>query len=105
VPRAHMFRGMGKKRATATIALGGLLALAGFATSVVYFLQPWRTCDYDDSPAACAMLPADAGVMTVAMFVTVFGLAVGVVGIYLWRRTISAIQTGAKGDVQFGGVG
>jgi hypothetical protein len=96
---------MGKKRITATIAVGGLLALAGFVTSVVYFFQPWRTCDYDDSPAACAMLPADAAVMTVAMFVAVFGLAVAVIGVYFLRRTISAIQTGANGDVQFGGVG
>ena len=96
---------MGLKTAVTTTAVGGLFALAGFVTSVVYFLQPWRTCDYDDTPAACAMLPADAAVMTVAMFVAVFGLAVAAIGAYFWRRTISAIQTGANGDVQFGGVG
>ena len=101
----HTLRGMRKKTVAATIAIGGLLALAGCATSVVYFLQPWRTCDYDDSPAACAMLPADAAVMTAAMFVAIVGLAVAALGVYFWRRTISAIQAGANGDVQLGGVG
>ena len=51
------------------------------------------------------MLPVDAAVMMVAMFCAVFGLVVAAVGVYFWRRTISAIQTGANGDVQFGGVG
>jgi hypothetical protein len=53
--------------------------------TIVYLFQPWRSCPYDDSPAACAMLPADATVMTIAMFGTLIGLVVLVLGLLVRR--------------------
>jgi hypothetical protein len=53
-----------------------LLALVGATATVVYFFQPWRSCDYEDTSAGCAMLPVDAAVMTVAAVTTL--VAVGV---------------------------
>lgn len=57
------------------VAGSGLIALVGAIAAVVYFLQPWRTCDYEDTSAGCAMLPGDATVMVVAVVVTL--VAVG----------------------------
>ncbi|WP_181408410.1 hypothetical protein [Schumannella sp. 10F1B-5-1] len=54
--------------------------------SLVYLFQPWRTCPYDDSPAACAMLPMDATVLAVAIAVTFLGLATVLVGVGLGAR-------------------
>ena len=65
-----------KRLATAAIVTGALIAVAGFVTSVVYFFQPWRSCDYEDSSAGCAMLAGDAAVMTFAMLATVVGIGV-----------------------------
>ena len=65
-----------------------LFALAGAAVAVVYFFQPWRSCDYEDTSAGCVMLPADATVMGVAMVVTV--LAVGVLVFALLAKGRSA---------------
>ena len=81
------------KLATAAILTGALIALAGFVTSVVYFLQPWRSCDYEDTSAGCAMLPGDAAVMTLAMLATVVGIGVLLGGLGLravMRRVRSA---------------
>jgi hypothetical protein len=59
--------------------------------TIVYLFQPWRSCcPYDDSPAACAMLPADATAMTIAMFGTLIGLVVLVLGLLV--RRASAIR-------------
>ena len=70
-----------KRLATAAIVTGAFIALAGFVTSVVYFFQPWRSCDYEDSSAGCAMLAGDAAVMTFAMLATVVGIGVVVGGL------------------------
>ena len=63
------------------ILVGGTtLAVLGAVVSVVFFMQPWRTCPDDDVPAACPMLPLDAAVMEAAMVVTLFATAVAIAG-------------------------
>lgn len=69
---------------------GGVTAIAGIVTSLVYIFQPWRTCPYDDTPAACAMLPADAAILAVALIASFLGLCVllgGVVARVNMRRS------------------
>jgi hypothetical protein len=51
-------------------------ALVGAVVTIVYFYQPWRSCDYEDTSAGCAMLPADATVMAIAMFATLAAMVV-----------------------------
>jgi Mg/Co/Ni transporter MgtE len=63
-----------KRGAPIAIILGAVLAIAGFVTTTIYVFQPWRTCDYDDSLAACSMLPVDAAILTVAISAAVLGL-------------------------------
>lgn len=60
---------------------GGVTAIAAIVTSIVYMFQPWRTCPYDDTPAACVMLPADAAILAVALISSFLGLCVLVSGI------------------------
>ena len=67
-----------------------LFALAGAIVAVVYFFQPWRSCEYEDTSAGCAMLPLDATVMGVAMVVTV--MAVGVLVFALLAKGRSAAR-------------
>ena len=69
--------------------MGGLLGIVGAAVTVVYIFQPWRSCPYDDSPAACSMLPLDAAVMTAAMLATVVGVVLLVVGLITGSRNPS----------------
>ncbi|GAB6939665.1 hypothetical protein JCM11754A_31920 [Isoptericola variabilis] len=59
---------------------GTALAVVGAVVSVIYFLQPWRTCPDEDSSAGCAMLPLDASIMSAAMVVTLFAMAVAITG-------------------------
>jgi len=59
---------------------GTSLAVVGAVVSVIYFLQPWRTCPDEDSSAGCAMLPLDASIMSAAMVVTLFAMAVAIAG-------------------------
>ena len=65
------------------VATGATLALVGAIVTVVYLFQPWRTCPYDDSPAACAMLPADATVLAIAVCATLIGVLILVLGLLL----------------------
>lgn len=65
-----------------------LFALAGAIVSFVYFFQPWRSCEYEDTSAGCAMLPIDATVMGLAMVVTV--MAVGMLVFALLAKGRSA---------------
>ncbi|WP_237739390.1 hypothetical protein [Microbacterium yannicii] len=67
-----------------------LLALTGATVTVVYFFQPTRSCDHEDTSAGCAMLPVDAAVMTVAA-VTML-LAVGVFVFALLVKERSAVR-------------
>lgn len=69
-----------RSRTASTVATaGGVLAGIGLIGSVVFLFQPWRTCTYDDSPAACAMLPGDYAALIA--FLALFGagclLAIG----------------------------
>ncbi len=59
---------------------GTTLAVLGAVVSVVFFMQPWRTCPDDDVPAGCPMLPLDAAIMEAAMVVTLFATAVAIAG-------------------------
>lgn len=52
------------------VSVAAIVALAAALVTVVYFFQPWRSCDYEDTPAGCAMLPGDATVMGIAMITT-----------------------------------
>lgn len=72
------------------VAGSALLAGIGAAVAVIYFFQPWRSCDYEDTSAGCAMLPADATVMTVAVVVTL--VAVGVLVPALLAKERSAAR-------------
>jgi hypothetical protein len=64
-----------------------LFALVGAVVTVVYFFQPWRSCDYEDTSSGCAMLPLDATVMAVAMVVTLVAVGVFVVALLLKERS------------------
>lgn len=66
-----------------TIVIGAVVAIAGAIVTTVYIFQPWRSCPYDDTPSACAMLPADATVMSIAMFGTLVGLVIVALGLFV----------------------
>ena len=73
-----------------------LLLLIGIAASVIglfgtvlYFFQPWRTCPYDDSPAAGAMLPGDAAVMAAAFALLCVGVVTVVIALIVRTQTQS----------------
>lgn len=63
------------------VAYGGLTAILGSIAAVVYFFQPWRTCSYEDTSVGCAMLPADATGMVIAIFITSIGGLAFIIGI------------------------
>lgn len=69
------------------VICGFILAVAGFVVTVIYLFQPWRTCDYEDSPAACSMLPFDAAVLAIAMTATVVGVILAMGGALIRYRT------------------
>ncbi len=52
------------------VSVAAIVALAGALVIVVYFFQPWRSCDYEDTSAGCAMLAGDATVLGIAAFTT-----------------------------------
>ena len=64
-----------------------LVALVGAIVTVVYFFQPWRSCDYEDTSAGCAMLPVDATVMAVSAVVTLVAVGVFVLALLVKERT------------------
>lgn len=63
------------------IAVSAMTATVGAIVTVVYFFQPWRTCDYEDTSAGCAMLPADANVMLIAILVALSAASVLVISL------------------------
>lgn len=65
-------------------------ALVGATVTVIYFFQPWRSCDYEDTSAGCVTLPVDAAVMAVAAVVTL--LAIGVLVLALRAKRRSAVR-------------
>jgi hypothetical protein len=72
------------------VAGSALVALIGAMVTVVYVFQPWRSCDYEDTSAGCAMLPADATVMAVATVMTI--VSVGVLVIALLAKERSTVR-------------
>lgn len=70
------------------VAGSALLAGIGAIVAVVYFFQPWRSCDDEDTSAGCAMLPADAAVMTVAMVVTLVAVGALVLALLAKERSV-----------------
>lgn len=83
-PRATSSR----RRALVILGAGTIGGLVALVVTIVYVFQPWRSCPYDDSPAACAMLPGDAAVMLTAMAAMPVAAIVTVVGaVLLWRAT------------------
>lgn len=73
---------MTQRKKTLVTVLGGGIALVAAIVTIVYFFQPWRTCPYDDSSAACVMLPADAAVMATAMLGVLVGLVILGTGLF-----------------------
>ena len=60
----------------------GVLIGIGSLLTFAFFLQPWRSCSYEDTAAGCAMLPGDAAAMTAGPLVAIIGaggLTVGLV--------------------------
>jgi hypothetical protein len=77
-----------KQRTRAIAVLSGTgVAVVGAIASVVFFLQPWRTCDYEDSSAGCAMLPVDATIMAIAMWSVLVGLVIVFLALTLRLRS------------------
>lgn len=70
------------------MVLGAALMLVGVVLTVVYLFQPWRSCPYDDSPAACAMLPGDFAVMSASMLGAVVGAIVLAIALILRKRAV-----------------
>lgn len=65
----------------ARLLIGGAsLALVSGAVVVLFFFQPWRSCDYEDTSVGCAMLPHDVNIMLVAMLGLVAGAVVVAAG-------------------------
>lgn len=77
---------MNPKRRGWLLAGSALFAVVGAIVTVVYFFQPWRSCDYEDTSVGCAMLPADAGVMIVAAIGTVLAIGVFVLALVVKGR-------------------
>lgn len=69
------------------VAASALFALVGAIVTVVYFFQPWRNCEYEDTSAGCAMLPLDATVMAVAAVVTLVAAGVFVSALLVKERS------------------
>tara|TARA_R110002020_G_scaffold14291_10_gene50736 strand:+ start:3599 stop:3844 length:246 start_codon:yes stop_codon:yes gene_type:complete len=81
---------MGPKVRGWLVTGSALFALTGAIVAVVYFFQPWRSCEYEDTSAGCAMLALDATVMGAAMVVTV--MAVGALVFALLAKGRSAAR-------------
>jgi hypothetical protein len=78
---------MRQRTKVVAIVIGAVIAMAGALVTIVYIYQPWRICPYDDSPSACGMLPADATVMSIAMFGTLVGLVIVILGLLVRRAS------------------
>ncbi|KQR89067.1 hypothetical protein [Microbacterium sp. Leaf179] len=70
---------------TRLIASGTAIAMISGAVVVLYFFQPWRSCEYEDTSAGCSMLPNDAAAMGVAVLVFVVGIVVLAAGLLMRR--------------------
>lgn len=64
------------KQSSKGLITGVSASIIGVVSVVVVFLQPWRSCEEDDSPAGCPVTELDANLMVVAMLVLAAGLAI-----------------------------
>jgi hypothetical protein len=72
-----------------SLLAGAALALVGTAVTVLFSLQPWRSCAEDDTAAGCAMLAGDAAVMAAAVGVTLLGAILMLAGaLRRWRSGV-----------------
>lgn len=71
------------------VLAGAVVAVAGAIISVIFFFQPWRSCDYEDTSTGCAMLPGDATVMAIAVWSTLAGLVILFLALTLGRSKIA----------------
>lgn len=81
----------GRTPARLLAVIGGVLALVGGVTTVIYIWQPWRSCSGEDTSAGCAMLSGDAAVMAAAMLVVVAGVVLLVVA-----AVLASSRTGSR---------
>lgn len=61
--------------------VGASVALVGAGMTVVFFLQPWRTCPEDDVAAGCVALPQDTAGMVIGFFLLIGGLILLAAGV------------------------
>jgi len=69
------------------VSVAAIVALAGVLVTAVYFFQPWRSCDYEDTSAGCAMLAGDATVMGIAGFTTLVAVFILVFALMAKERS------------------
>lgn len=66
---------------------GIVLIIVAAVSAVILFIQPWRSCDYEDTSAGCAVLPRDATLMIIALLIGAVGIVMTLAGVALRRRT------------------
>lgn len=64
------------KKSSGGLVVGASVAAIGLVSVVAVFLQPWRSCEEDDSPAGCPVTMLDANLMVVALLVLTAGIAI-----------------------------
>ncbi|TWX34968.1 hypothetical protein ES689_14080 [Frigoribacterium sp. ACAM 257] len=72
---------MTRRLRTLLLVVGGVVTAVGGSLTLLYLFQPWRTCSYDDTPSACAMLPGDAAVLALSAVGTLVGATVLLAGL------------------------
>lgn len=76
---------MEKETGSRILAVGLALALVALVSVIILFFQPWRSCDYEDSSAGCAVLPRDATLMIMALIAGAVGMVLTMAGAMLRR--------------------
>lgn len=74
-------------RTARILAIAGVvIGLLGSIVTVIFFFQPWRSCDDEDTSVGGSMLPVDAAVMTAAMLAVPVGVAIAIAGLAMRAR-------------------
>lgn len=63
------------KKSSGGLVGGVSVAAIGLVSVVVVFLQPWRSCEEDDSSAGCPVTVLESNLMVVALLVCAAGMA------------------------------
>lgn len=50
----------------------------GLTSVILFLIKPWRTCSYDDAPAACTALDRDVALLSLGTAVLVLGIAASI---------------------------